>query len=145
VKKLVTTGICLAACGLFGAVFIWGRDDSATHESASVTKRERPEEVTEADGSFDIVFTDYLESRFFLHGPSRKVALTTERGTIAFEISRIRHLVFSEGDRRLVVEWDSSTGAHSASFESLDRATWEKLKGFVEAQFGPDLELRESH
>jgi hypothetical protein len=101
--------------------------------------------VTETPDYIDIVFSKEPESRFFLHGSTQAIAVSQPgKKTVAPSISRVRSVVFLESDRRLIVEWNTSDGgSEKATFEGMDRATWERLKRFVAAKVGSGLEMRE--
>lgn len=106
--------------------------------------RESPQ-VTESPDYIDIVFSKEPESRFFLHGSTRVIAVSQPgKKTVAPSIKRVRHVEFVEAHGRLLVEWGTSDGGtEKATFEGMDRVTWERLKRFVAVKVGPGLEMRE--
>jgi len=101
--------------------------------------------VTETSKFLEIVFSKEPESRFFVHGTERFVAIAQPgKKTVAPSIDRVDHVTFVEADRLLTVEWRMSSGAtEKATFRGLDRGTWDRLKSFVAAKVGSSLELRE--
>lgn len=101
--------------------------------------------VTETSKYLEIVFSKEPESRFFVHGTDRFIAVAQPgKKTVAPSMDQVDHITFVEADRLLVVEWKMSDGAtEKATFRGMDKATWERLKGFVAGKVGTGLEMRE--
>jgi hypothetical protein len=143
-RTMILACLFLGFCGLWLARDVWGGEDTGAQRPTRVTMRESPQ-VTETTDYFDIVFSKEPESRFFLHGSTRAIAVSQPgKKTVAPSISRVRSVAFVESDGRLIVEWNTSDGGtEKATFEGMDRTTWEQLKQFVAAKVGPGLEMRE--
>lgn len=143
-RTMILACLFLGFCGLWLARDVLGVEDTGAQRPTRVTMRESPQ-VTETSDYIDIVFSKEPESRFFLHGSTRAIAVSQPgKKTVAPSISRVRSVAFLESDGRLIVEWNTSDGGtEKATFEGMDRATWERLKQFVAAKVGPGLEMRE--
>jgi hypothetical protein len=143
-RIMILACVFLGFCSLWLARDVWGGEDTGAKRPTRVTMRESPH-VTETADYIDVVFSKEPESRFFLHGSTRAIAVSQPgKKTVAPSISRVRSVAFVESDGRLIVEWNRSDGGtEKATFEGMDRATWERLKQFVAAKVGPGLEMRE--
>jgi len=115
------------------------------HQRMRTTMEPGGPPVTETSKYLEIIFSKEPESRFFVHGTDRFIAVAQPgKKTVAPSLDQVDHIMFVEADRLLVVEWSTSDGGtEKASFEGMDRTTWERLKQFVAAKVGPDLEMQE--
>jgi len=135
--------------GLAVASAISGNSSAADyvgdHEQTRITMKPESPAVTETSKYIDIIFAKEPESRFFVHGTDRFIAVAQPgKRTVAPSFDQVKHLTFVEADRRLVVEWKISDGGmEKATFDGMDRVTWEQLKQFVATQVGSGLEMRE--
>jgi len=143
-RVIIVACLLLGFCSPWPARDVLGGEDTGAEEPTRVTMRESPQ-VTETADYIDIVFSKEPESRFFLHGSTRAIAVSQPgKKTVAPSISRVRSVAFVESDGRLIVEWNTSAGGtEKATFEGMDRTTWEKLKQFVAMKVGSGLEMRE--
>ena len=101
--------------------------------------------VTETSKYLEIIFSKEPESRFFVHGTDRFIAVAQPgKKTVAPSLDQVDHIMFVEADRLLVVEWKMSDGGtEKATFAGMDRTAWERLKQFVATKVGSGLEMRE--
>jgi len=115
------------------------------HPRTRITMEPGNPNVTETSKYLEIVFSKEPESRFFVHGTDRFIAVAQPgKKTVAPSMDQVDHIMFVEADRLLVVEWRMSDGAaETATFRGMDKATWERLKGFVAEKVGTGLEIRE--
>jgi hypothetical protein len=115
------------------------------HQRMRMTMESENPRTTVTAKYMEIMFSKEPESRFFVHGTDRFIAVAQPgKKTVAPSIDQVDHIGFVEADRLLVVEWRMSDGAtERATFRGMDRATWERLKGFVAKKLGPSLEMRE--
>jgi hypothetical protein len=99
--------------------------------------------VTETPKYVEIIFSKEPESRFFLHGLDRFIAVVQPgKKTVSPSFEQVQEIVFVERDGLLVVEWENVAdgGSEKATFRGMDRPAWEKLKKFIAAK---ELQLRE--
>jgi hypothetical protein len=101
--------------------------------------------VVETEDYLDLILARDLESRLFVHGRERFIAVSVPgKVTVSPSIESVLRMTFQESQSSLRIEWTTeSSGVESATLRAMDRPTWERLRTFVTRRFGSKPALAE--